>query len=282
MTGFGRAEASTELGRLIIEVSSLNRKYVDIHVQLPKELLLFEIDIRSWVLEKITRGQISLHYTLYPESLVPDVAVLKKLKEGWEELAKKLGKDTKEISLSFLYLEMQRVCQPDIPKGMKALLKKYTQQALQDLLSMKVKEGELLQKDIKKRLLKIKEWVSLIEKETPEALQQLRKQMETKISRLFPDLSDNEDRVFREIAMYAERLDIDEEITRFSSHYEQLLSLLKGTEGVVGRKIDFILQELMRESNTIGSKCQNTLVSKIVVDIKVELEKIREQIQNIE
>lgn len=290
MTGFGRAEVSTPLGRLVLEMQSLNRKYLDIAIQLPKELATFETEVRAWVGEELFRGQISLRYILFmdmkAEASLPDAAFLKKLKAGWMKIAGELGLDKKSVDLHFLSGQMQKYALPLELKDLKKyekILHECTKKALSAMIAMKMQEGKMLAQDIEKRIASMVKKIDAIEKAAPSASSRLQKKMMEKIQDLFPIQPDNEERVLREIVIYAEKLDITEELVRFRTHVKQLMQLLKKQqEEAIGRKMDFIIQELMREVNTIGSKSADSEISVHVVDIKSELEKVREQIQNIE
>lgn len=289
MTGFGRGEALTPLGKLVLEVSSINRKYLEMSIQLPKEFFSFEPEIRAWVSKGIHRGQLSLRYTLYTDpkgkDILPDRSFMKQLKAGWEKIARELDFPKEQVNLLFLSQQMQKFSLPvelkDLPKYQK-LLASCTEKALSALLKMKTEEGAALGKDIQMRLKGIEKELSSIEKKAPEALLKMKTKMQEKIGELFAKESDNQDRILREIMIYSEKTDITEEIVRLKSHLKQFFSLLKDPEEAAGRKIDFLIQEMMREINTMGSKCSDAAVTLHVVESKAALEKIREQVQNIE
>ncbi len=289
MTGFGRGEIATPLGRLVLEVSSINRKYLEMSIQLPKELFSFEPEIRGWISKSIHRGQLSLRYTLYAElkgrDILPDRSFMKQLKTGWEKIAHELGFPKEEVNLLFLSQQMQKLSLPveleDLPKYQK-LLAACTEKALGSLVKMKAQEGAALGKDIQMRLKGIEKELSSIQKKAPEALVRMKAKMQEKIGELFAKEPDNQDRILREVMIYSEKTDVTEEIVRLKSHLKQFFSLLTSPEEAAGRKMDFLIQEMMREINTIGSKCSDAGVALHVVESKAALEKIREQVQNIE
>ncbi len=289
MTGFGRAQTTTPSGRVVLEISSVNRKYLDVSIQMPKELSLFETELRNLVNQRLHRGQILLRYTLYtdPQSqaFLPDKALCKKLKRGWEDIAKDLGFTKADVTLSFLAQQLQKLSQPieieDVTKHKKLLIT-CTEKALDYLIHMKIEEGKALCLDMQKRLHSLEKILLEIEKKAPESALRIKKKMEEKLTELFPKESDNYERVLREAVIYSERSDITEEIVRFRSHLKQFLTLLKKSEEAVVKKMDFLMQELMREINTIGAKSSDAAISSHVVEVKSELEKVREQVQNIE
>jgi len=286
MTGFGRAISDAPFGRITVEIQSVNRKYLEVFVSMPKEFGRFEPEVRKWVGEAISRGQVSVRIFLNPnagalEALLPDAEILKSLKKSWEKIAKEIGTDSKEISLAFLmqYLPAQQkqdlAREEDLP-----VLQACVNEALQSLVKMKKVEGSALAEDLSTRLEALARMLDEIEKHTPDATKKMRHKLLEKIEEVFKSGQEAEERLVREVALFAERVDVSEEITRFRSHLVQFKEVLKGA--IVGRKMDFLIQELGREVNTIGSKSMEAKISHLVVDMKSELEKMREQVQNIE
>jgi len=287
MTGFGRASLDAPFGRLVAEIQSVNRKYLEIFVSVPKEFGRFEYDIRTWVGEQISRGQISVRLHVFPSEgavlqQLPDPKELKALKRGWEKIAKTLGYDPAKIDLPFLMLyspiEQKTALaeDKDLP-----FIEKCMKEAMDGLCKMKVKEGKALAADVSKRLASLKKNLKEIESLAPLAADRMRKNLEGKMKELqeSPEL---DERILRETLLFADRIDITEEITRLSSHFNQFLGMLDTKEKTIGRKMDFLIQEMGREINTIGSKSLDAKISYLVVEMKSELEKIREQIQNVE
>lgn len=283
MTGFGRSILDAPYGRLVIELQSVNRKYLEVFVSLPKELSRFEPEVRKWVAETISRGQVSVRIFLIPNvgavhNLLPDPSLLKELKKGWEKIAREVGTDPAEISLSFLtqYLPARQ----EVKEEDSAPLKKGMDEALEGLLKMKKSEGKALAQDLSLRLKLLEKGIAHVEEFSPDATRKMREKLIEKMNEVLKMGPDVEERLLREVALFAERVDVTEEITRFKSHIEQFREMLKG--GAVGRKMDFLIQEMGREVNTIGSKSMESKISHLVVEMKSELEKMREQIQNIE
>ncbi len=290
MTGFGRSTRETPFGRVTLEIQSVNRKHLEVFVSLPKELGRFELEFRKWVAEVISRGQVSVRLFLSPSDdtltrMLPDSAVVKTMKEAWTKLAQSAGFDGEGITLPFL---MQYL--PSSPQNALAgeddeilpVLKKSALEALEGALVMKRREGEALALDISGRLDALEQSVRQIEESSPDAVAKQRDKLRERMQEVLQPGVELDDRLLREIAIFAERIDIAEEITRFISHISQFRSVLQAKETRVGRKLEFLLQEMGREINTIGSKSADAKISHLVVNAKSELEKVREQIQNIE
>jgi uncharacterized protein (TIGR00255 family) len=285
MTGFGRAEVDAPFGKLVAEVQSVNRKFLEVHVALPKEFAQFEQAVRERVGHVVHRGSVMVRFHLSPNAasvgeLLPDVGVLKALKKGWDEIAKSVGAE--RVDLPFLLehaaeLSVGRaVSEEDFEPFGRAL-----NLALKALEGMRKREGDALTKDIVSRLKGMQRCVSAIEKMAGGAVQKLRQKLKERMEEVLRPGEALDERLLREVAFYAERLDISEEITRFRSHISQSTDLMNEADGS-GRKMDFLIQEMGREINTIGSKSMDAKISHLVVEVKSELEKVREQIQNVE
>lgn len=288
MTGFGRALFDAPFGRLIVEIQSVNRKYLEIFVSLPKEFGRFEQDVRKWIQEAVHRGQVTVRIHFVPkagrvEEALPDVELLRSLKSGWEKISQQLGYDPKKIDLPFLlqYLpessKLEFARDEDLP-----VLHRSVEQALQELLKMKKAEGKALLKDLSSRLKELEKTLKQVEVLTPDSTSRMRQKLREKIEEVLKPSAEVEERLLREIALFAEKVDVSEEITRLHSHLDQFAKIFEVKEGGVGRKMDFLVQEMGREINTIGSKSSEAKIAHLVVEMKSELEKMREQIQNIE
>ncbi len=274
MTGFGRAVVEASLGRLIIEIQSVNRKYLEVFVSLPKEMGRFEVAVRKWVGEAVSRGQVSARVFLIPneKGLIPDIKLLKTLKKKWDQIAKALG--TEKVDLPFLMQYLPALQEEAVRDD---ALEQGVRKALQELVKMKKAEGKALAKDLDGRLKELERLIRAVEKEAPTATKKMREKLLEKIEEVYKG---GEERLLREVALFAEKVDISEEIVRFQSHLDQFHTLLRADS--VGRKMDFLIQEMGREVNTIGSKSMEAKISHLVVALKSELEKMREQVQNIE
>jgi uncharacterized protein (TIGR00255 family) len=290
MTGFGRSVRETPFGKLVVEIQSVNRKYLEVTVSLPKELNRFEMEIRKWVQENISRGQMSVRLYLsfndeMLDQLLPDAALLKRLKKSWIKLAKASGNDPKSIDLPFLLQHFPPVSMIEIvgsEEEQLCALKDCVEEALQGVIGMKKCEGHAMAIDIGQRLNELERIIRSIEKAAPDAVARQRQKLKERIQEILIPGAELDERLMREIALFAERVDIAEEMTRFHSHIAQFREILKVKNTQVGRKLDFLVQEMGREINTIGSKSADAAISRLIVDGKSELEKMREQIQNIE
>ena len=282
MTGFGRAVQDTPFGRITVEIHSVNRKYFEMFISSPKEFGRFEHDVRKQVGDSMTRGQISVRIYFAPNLstiVLPDPKVLKDLKLSWEQLAKHIGTDPKEISLPFL----MQYLPPDTKETsdeLKDALQSCVKEAIVSIQAMKKTEGQTLSADLSERVKELERMIAEVAEHAPDATKKMRAKLFEKMEEAHQQGPQVDERLLREVAIFAEKVDITEEITRFRSHIDQFKTLLKGD--VVGRKMDFLLQEMGREINTIGSKSLEAKISHTVVAMKSELEKIREQVQNIE
>lgn len=284
MTGFGRAVLDAPFGRLTVEIHSVNRKYLEIFISTPKEFNQFEHLLRKWVQESVSRGQISVRIYLVPtlsaiEGLLPDVQLLKELKKSWDKIAGEAGVDSAGVDLPFLMQYLPMLAKEASDEDL-APFNRCVKEAIEALLEMKKIEGKALSADLSTRVKELERLIDEVERLTPDATKKMRDRLLEKMEETLKLGPDVEERLLREVALFAERVDVSEEITRFRSHIMQFKSLLKGD--IVGRKMDFLLQEMGREANTVGSKSMEAKISHIVVAIKAELEKIREQVQNIE
>jgi uncharacterized protein (TIGR00255 family) len=285
MTAYSRASKDSSFGRWVVEIHSVNRKFLDINLSLPKELLFLDIEIRKWVAEVLQRGQITVRVFLQQEGGgAASLSTLKKLKESWEKTAKDLGFDAKEITLSFL-LEQMPSFSSDATKDQEILrssLKEVILQALKELLQMKEKEAVPLVQDMLKRVSIIEECKEKVVKDSAGVVDHYRKKLQDRLSEVLGPTVEGEERILREVVLFAEKIDLTEEITRLNSHIEQFRSVLSSKEKSVGRTLDFLVQEMNREINTLSAKCVGVELSLLMVTMKSELEKIREQLQNIE
>lgn len=291
MTAYSRASKTSSLGRWVVEIHSVNRKMLDMSLYLPKDLLRFDLDIRKWLGHFLERGQITLRLAVQSEGMAERTlsnyaAQLKGLKKGWEALAHGLGYDpVKMIDLTFLVERMQT--QPigetkEDEEAIKILLKELVDSALKDLMYMKEVEGKVLAEEVQKRLTLIEENATAVEIKKEEPLIRYRKKMTERLTEVGHTEGETAERVSREVALLAEKMDITEELVRLKAHIGQFRLHLVSKEKAIGRTLDFLTQEMHREINTLGSKSVDSDISLYVVKMKSELDKIREQVQNIE
>jgi len=289
MTAYGRSSISSPVGRWVVEIHSLNRRGLDIHLHLPPQLLCFDIEIRKWVGSILQRGQVSIRVTLQSEGMGPCLSEkyydeLKNLKSTWEGFATKLGYDNTQVTIPFLASQMQLVFAEQATLDTESALtylNKAIHSALEDLMQMKLEEGKALAKDISSRLQGLEKNVSMIMQNSSVAVSKYKERLQEKLQE-FSGIPDHDERILREVAILAEKLDVSEELTRLSSHLKQCSSYLESKDLSVGRTLDFLAQEMHREVNTIAAKCADKEISALIVLMKAEVEKIREQIQNIE
>lgn len=295
MTAFGRASISAAIGHFSIEIQSVNRKFLEINAFLPPELSRFELEIKRWISAKISRGQVNVRLNAKfeqssPVSVSPNLLYVKQLTDAWQAIGTNLGLK-KPIDPNDILQLLAR--NPNVMRFEENLkddenflfaIKEVLESALAPFLQMRITEGAALAEDIRRRLGKMREAINFIETKTPDAPKKYYQKLKERIEEVIAGSSENEERILREIALYAEKIDISEEITRFRSHLaqcEQLLDQKEHFEGV-GKTLEFMVQEINREANTIGSKSMDAEISRAVVEIKSELEKIREQLQNVE
>lgn len=289
MTAFGRSRVNYPLGHFLVEIQSVNKKYLDITVSLPKELSRFENDVKKWIGTKINRGLVNVKISARfenssPVSVKANSALALQIVDAWKELADDLS-IPKDISINLLsQYEDILIFDANIQneEEHRKALKQAVEQAMADFIKMREAEGAELVYDISSRLSLLKELIDQIELKTPDASKKYRQKLMERIQELLSGSAENEERVLREVAVFAEKVDVSEELVRFRSHMKQFEELMASNQESVGRTLDFLLQELNREANTIGSKSMDAAVSQFVVKIKSELEKIREQIQNLE
>lgn len=289
MTAYGRFSLSSKVARFTAEIQSVNRKYLEINVSLPPELMRFEGEVKKWVGEKVGRGQVNIRLTAIfdeatPVVVAPNLSLARQVKKAWDEIAKDLKiKEGFELEMlagqeGILLFNTEIGNEEEYRKDLYATV----EGALKPFLLMKDKEGEALTVDTANRLAKLQGWIDIIATKAPGATAKYRQKLVERIEELLPGAVENEERILREIGLYAEKIDVEEEITRFKSHLKQFHDLLQKNSGSIGKTLEFMLQELNREINTIGSKSSDVDVSRHVIDVKSELERIREQIQNVE
>ncbi len=290
MTGFGRAEEySGELQcGFKIEISSINKKQFDLKISMPRELMPLEMELRAFVAERIARGSLTLRIEPLMQTGQPmqnaDFSKAELILAAAREFQEKHHLSG-EITISDLLaipdaITFQAVDLSD-EKSME-FLKKLLSSAIDGLIRMRTLEGANLQKDILERIDTMEAIVNEIQP-LAEALPEIQKQRLYKHLKEFDlPVDDNDERILREAVIYGDKLDTTEEITRLRSHFSNFRKLARETNGPVGRALDFMVQEIFRECNTLGNKAASTEISPRVVTLKTELEKIREQVQNIE
>ena len=288
MTGFGRGKASGDGFNITVEIKAVNHRYFEYNSRLPRAFQFLDDSLKALCQQKISRGKVELSVQIEDVSLnsvelsVNDTyagAYIKALRT----LDKKYRlKDDLKASSFVGDTEIFNVKKRDLDEEVvKAIAIKATTEAVDSFIKARAVEGERLVCDVKGRAEYILKQVDFVEARSPETVREYRGKIEQKIKELIGDVQIDEQRLLTETAIYADKIAVAEETVRLRSHISSLCALLD-EGGVVGRKLDFIVQEMNRETNTIGSKSQDIEINKVVVEIKSEIEKIREQIQNIE
>lgn len=290
MTAYGRASVNTKVGHFIVEIQSVNRKFLEINVFLPRELDQFDIELKKWLMPHLARGQVTVKVNVTFEGAVPfivkpNLPLARQLKNAWDKIAGELQLDVDEFRLSLLaktegLLSYEENHEEE--ENYREALKSTLEIALKGFLQMKIQEGAVLQADISSRLDKIRQLIQIVEQKSPFATRKYREKLVARLDELMPGHVENEERILREVALFAEKIDITEELTRFNCHLVHFEELIHSQVISVGKTIEFVLQELNREINTISSKSSDLEIARAVIDVKSELERIREQIQNIE
>jgi uncharacterized protein (TIGR00255 family) len=288
MTGFGRAEGDATLGKVVVESRSVNHRYCDINIKLPKRLSLFENRTKEIIRSQVSRGRIDVSLRLdnlgeEKIQLSVDLDLAEQYYRVLHDLKERLRlKD--EITLNLLAgakdLITAKEESGDIEPYWQEVLP-VLKQSLRNMDDMKRLEGESLTKDLQQRLEHITEQLQIIKQQFPSRLKASLTRLHDRLRSLLEGMETDPSRFQQEVAFLAERTDITEEIVRAESHLVQFRTLLEGNEPV-GRKMDFLLQEIHREVNTVSAKANDAEISQRVVEIKSELEKIREQVQNVE
>ena len=288
MTGFGRAEVIDSGRRISVEMKSVNHRYLDINIRMPKKLAFLESGLRNLMKTYLSRGKVDVFITYedcsegagtlrYNASLAGEY--LRYLKQMKEEFG--LEDDLKVSSLArfpeVFSMEEQELNEEEIWE----LLEPPFREACEKLRDDREREGEQLQKDLLNKLAALDHKVTLVEKRTPEVAVGYRQKIEEKVRELLSDSQIDENRIAQEVVLFSDKIANDEETVRLHSHIHGMMDLIYGKEEI-GRKLDFMAQEMNREANTILSKSTDLVISDLGIELKTEIEKIREQIQNIE
>lgn len=283
MTGMGRARKKFGSSYITIEIKSVNHRFCEVHTKLPSRFQTFEIDLTRLIKKQITRGKLDLW--VGEEVSLGEIPLNKKALSQYWRFLKKASSSLKlkdPITLSHLQngASYWMVKDRDVKKYA-MVLKSLTQNALQDLLRMRQKEGEVLAFAIRGRLEKMEELHKKISEKKEEVFLYYKTKLEGRLQKILGEIEVDQSKLANEIAFLADRSDISEELERLVSHFSQAKKLLSGPKSS-GRSLDFLIQEMNREWNTVASKSQSVAIAHWVVEAKSELEKIREQVQNIE
>lgn len=288
MTGYGRGEYKADGLEVVAEVKSVNNRYLDVSFKCPRAVSAYEDVLRAAVREKLTRGHADVYITYTDKrekksSLTIDLQAAK----VWTEMAETVKKAFPQLADDFTVTYLMRqpdvlkqednaACDEELAQAVKAALS----DALDKLNAMRKTEGDKLAKDMLSRVDIVEGLVGKVRERAPLVAQEYRKKLEEKIKNYLGDVKYDESRLLTEVAVFADRSNIDEELTRLNSHIAQFREI--AGQDLVGRKLDFLVQELNRETNTVCSKSNDIAVTKLGLELKNEIEKIREQVQNVE
>jgi uncharacterized protein (TIGR00255 family) len=288
MTGFGQGEAASDRYSARIELRSVNHRYLDMFLRVPKQYSQLEEVLRRVIAERVSRGRIEAavsveEFAQKERNVRLNAPLLQGYLRALEGIREILGSDEK-ITLSQI-LALPGVLEVEEPEAdwedLQKVLGEAAAQALDDLERMRAAEGARLFSDLQEKIVRLEELQSAVAQVAPQVVEDYRARLSERLRDLLHGTTLTEERFLAEVALFADRCSIDEELVRLGSHTQQLKELLHSTQPV-GRKLDFLIQEMNREVNTIGSKSSSVQVAGLVVELKSELEKVREQVQNIE
>lgn len=287
MTGFGHSEYTENDITFTVEIKTVNHRYSDIFLRMPKQISSFEDRVRSLVNSKIQRGKIDIYITYDNKSSQAQEVILdEKLAKAYCEALKKIAEGLglrDDVSASSLarFPDILKVEKRDNDDSIGTILEKAMEKAISELLEMRTKEGEKLKDSLLSNLSAIEVFVGKIQQKAPVVVKEYKEKLESRLSELIDIQRVDPARIATEVALFADKCSVDEELVRLKSHLIQMKEMLN--EGSpVGKKADFLIQEMNREVNTIGSKASDLEITRNVVELKSEIEKLREQIQNIE
>ena len=288
MTGYGRAVETVNGREFTVELRSVNNRYLDCSVRLPRMLSFAEDAVKQAVKASISRGKVDVFISVRSEAgdevqVTLNQSVLKSYLAAMHQMVDEFGvADDISVSAVSRLPEVFVIEKPQVDEDqLLADLMGVVGKALEGYDAMRCAEGEALDRDLRSRGQTILELVAQVEERNGKTVSDYRARLEAKIREVLANTAIDESRILTEAAIFADKVAVDEETVRLRSHLKQMNTMLT-TGGAMGRKLDFLLQEMNREANTIGSKCTDVNLARIVVDIKAELEKIREQTQNIE
>ncbi len=288
MTGFGRGEATSALGKVSVEMKSVNHRYLDMNIKMPRKFNALEGDIRNYIKERVQRGKVDIfiNYEDYSEENVNvkyNRAVAKEYMAYFSQMSEEFGLEN-DVKLSKL------VSMPEVfsmqtgeedEEGLWNLLKEALDVAVDRFVAVRDKEGEQLKEDLLGKLSYMSGLVDQVEERYPQILAEYRARLTAKMEEFLAAGNIDEGRIAAEVVVYADKCCVDEETVRLRSHIKQVEEALN-SDGSVGRKLDFLVQEMNREANTMLSKSVDVSLTDVAINLKTEIEKVREQIQNIE
>ncbi len=290
MTGYSRTESVLESGKLIVEIKALNHRYLDIFVHIPNKFFSVEGKIKKKTGERLIRGKIDVNVQIVEGLNLEDKGKLQlnlPLIHSYHSLLTQMRKELglkDEVSLNMIAGLKDAFVPAEIEVDMEAVWReteKTLDASIDALIEMREKEGDAIYRDFLSRLDIIRDCLNSVKSRVPQVISEYKKRLSARLKELLKEVELDEQRLCQEVAIMTEKSDITEEIVRFESHIGQFCEMLEGS-GAVGRKMDFLLQEMNREVNTIGSKSSDVEIARKVIEIKDELSKLREQASNVE
>jgi len=288
MTGYGRARETINKRDITVELRSVNNRYLDCSVKMPRMYIFAEDAIKSMVQKAVSRGKVDVFITIdTTEAEEAVVTVNSSLAEGYLKALDQLSRDyglERDVTARTLARMPDVLSVTKAEEDLEAVsadICAVLAEALESYNAMRATEGVKLAEDIESRLQTIENLTAAVEERSPQTVAEYREKLLARMNEVLASTTIDESRILTEAAIFADKVAVDEETVRLRSHLSQLREMLRSSEPV-GRKLDFLIQEVNRESNTIGSKCNDVSIARKVVDLKAEVEKIREQVQNIE
>lgn len=288
MTGYGRAQQTIDNMNITVELKSVNHRFFEFFARVPRSFNYLEEQLKNYARSRIIRGKVEMYVTVeMVDTALTEIEVNREFADSYVKALKALAEEyslTDDISVSTVSRnsDVFKITTKEIDdEAVSKAVLTVAADAVDAFIAMRETEGKRLRADIESRAATILSKVEFVEKTSPETVKSYRERLEAKVRELLESANIDEQRIITETAIFADKVAVDEETVRLRSHIKQLGELLeKGDD--IGKKLDFIVQEMNRETNTIGSKSQNIEIAQCVVDIKSEIEKIREQVQNIE
>ena len=288
MTGYGRASIEKDGRQLTIELKSVNHRFLDLSFRMPRSFNFLEDDMRRQIGKTLSRGHVDLFATYRntredSKRVEVDEALLSAYMKAFDRVGENTGlRDDRSLSIAARLPDVMTITEADEDQeALRALAEEALSTALEQMRAMRAREGEALKNDIASRVDRLEEMTCEIEKRYPETVNEYKHKLEARVQELLGGATVDEQRLLQEVALMADRSAIAEETVRLHSHFAQVRAYLSAEEPT-GRKLDFIVQELNREVNTISSKSQDVPITNLVLEAKAEIEKIREQVQNVE
>lgn len=288
MTGYGRRETIAEGKKIRVEIKSVNHRFSDYNIKVPRHLGFLEEKIRNYASKSITRGKVDIFVSVESyEDSDKELTLNLSLAKSYIEVLKKLRdefdlKDDISVMSVAAYSDILKAEQKEEDADrIWELVRQVADGAMEDFTAMRSREGERIETDLRERIEYMKSLAKKVDERSPKTVEEYKEKLYNKIKEILDDRDIDESRILTEVAVFADKIAVNEETVRLSSHFAEFAEILDSGQPA-GRRLDFLIQEINREVNTIGSKANDLEIAKIVVELKGEIEKLREQIQNIE